>query len=365
VTAPAVLLRDVLVQSDGNPIVRASHFAIHAGETVALVGPNGAGKTTLLHVAALLRPPDVGSVAIFGEVANGTNVARLRRALSVVFQDPLLFDVSVLANAAAGVRFKGRSQDDAERQARHWLARFGVEHLATRKPRGISGGEAARVALARAFATEPSVLLLDEPFSALDGPTRSALLPELRSRVEETGAAAVLVTHDLDEAFAFARRIDLMEGGEIIASGPVADLVARPPSRRAAELIGVENCFDAQVSEVASGCVSLVLQPHGPVIRARQRATDRLLPGQPVTVTIPAGAIALAGSVGAWSWSDNRLEGVVSAVTPLPLGRRLMVETPAPFVVLAPWLVQANDVGVGDRVEIAFGAEAVHVMSEG
>ena len=246
-TNPVLRLDSVVVRADTGPVLDVDHLAVGPGETLALIGPNGAGKTTLLHVAALLRKPDVGTVTILGQTATTHNAATLRRALSVVFQDPLLFDTRVLANAAAGLRFRGRPRIEAETRARTWLERFGVAHLTNRRARTLSGGEAARVALARAFATEPAMLLLDEPFSALDAPTRSSLLPALRQRLHETGTAAVLVTHDRDEAFAFADRIAVMEAGRIVACGDAPSLIAYPPSHQVALLLGIETILPAQV----------------------------------------------------------------------------------------------------------------------
>jgi tungstate transport system ATP-binding protein len=364
VTTPVVRLDNVIVHGDAGSLLEVDHFAVVPSETLALVGPNGAGKTTLLHVAALLRRPDAGTVTILGQAATTRNAATLRRAMSVVFQEPLLFDVRVLANAAAGLRFQGRPRAEAETRARTWLERFGVQHVADRQARRLSGGEAARVALARAFATEPALLLLDEPFSALDEPTRISLLPVLRQRLRETGAAAVLVTHDLDEAFAFGNRIAVMDRGRIVACGDPSCLIAYPPSSRAAALLGIETILSGQVVRIDGEHTVVALQPTGPSLRARTPLSTAAGPGEVVTVTLPAGAVHVLRPQEASSPERNVLSGTVSAVSSLSSGTRLVVETPAPIVALAPWHSPDRHWAIGDLAVVAFSPESVHIIPE-
>jgi tungstate transport system ATP-binding protein len=362
VTDRVIRLEDILVQAGGHEILEVADFQVAKGETVALVGPNGAGKTTLLHVAALLRQPDRGSVTVLGETATPRNAPQLRRSLAVVFQSPLLFDISVVANAAAGARFHGQPAAVAHERALNWLDRFGVAHLAQRRARGLSGGEAARVALARAFVTDPAIMLLDEPFSALDAPTRASLLPALRSRLRETGSAAVLVTHDLEEAFAFADRIDLIDGGRIEASGEAADLIARPPSRRAAELLGIETILPARVIRLYSGAALVEIEPASSRLRVCIGENAHPASGQAVTVTLPASAAHILRPHEPVEAGWNALPGRVIAVTPLSSGMRLVVATPAPFVAIATWNRSGRRWSVGDSAIVAFPPESPHLI---
>ena len=133
----------------------------------------------------------------------------------MVMQDPLLFGVSVLANAVSGLRFRGVRKQEAERRAGQWLMQFGVDHLAMHNARTLSGGEAQRVSLARAFAVEPALLLLDEPFAALDPATRESLVPELAARLRDTQTAALIVTHDAADTRVLADRLLLLTNGRI------------------------------------------------------------------------------------------------------------------------------------------------------
>ncbi|MCC7023332.1 MAG: ABC transporter ATP-binding protein [Thermomicrobiales bacterium] len=362
-TPPLLELSDIVVRASGRAILEVPAFVVDAGEAVALFGPNGAGKTTLLHIAALLRQPDSGVVSIGGVPATARNAACLRRALSVVFQDPLLFDRSVLANAAAGLRFQGVPRADAEQIARGWLARFGVAHLASRGARDLSGGEASRVALARAFATEPAILLLDEPFSALDAPARAALLAPLRDRVRQSGASALLVTHDLAEAFTFADRVCLLDGGRIIASGPGPALIAHPPSLRAASLLGIENLLTGAVAEISGDEARVALEPGGTDVRACLPAQQAISPHQRVTIALPAGAVRVVAAERDIPAGWNALPGIVAAVTPLPSGSRLVVQTPAPFVASLPW-APGRPWSVGGRVAVAFAPASAHLIPE-
>ena len=234
--APVLRLCGVTVRYGDRVVLSLPELMVRSGEVLAIMGPNGAGKSTLLHVAALLRRPQTGDVWIAGEHANRRTERALRRQTAMVLQEPLLFDLSVVANAASGLRFRGVAHRQADQCAREWLARFGVGHLALRNARTLSGGEAQRVSLARAFAVAPELLLLDEPFAALDPATRASLVPELAARLRETQTAAVIVTHDAAEALALADRL------LVLASGCIAHL-GRPDVVLARMAVTTEPCL--------------------------------------------------------------------------------------------------------------------------
>ena len=212
---PVLRLCGVTVRYGQRVVLDLPELTIAPGEVLAVMGPNGAGKSTLLHVAALLLRPQRGEVWIAGERATRRSERALRRRTAMVLQEPLLFDVSVVANAASGLRFRGERRRDAEQRAREWLERFGVGHLAARNARTLSGGEAQRVSLARAFAVAPELLVLDEPFAALDAETRGSLLPELAAQLRATQTAAVIVTHVAAEAGILADRLIVLVDGRI------------------------------------------------------------------------------------------------------------------------------------------------------
>ncbi|HEX2681821.1 MAG TPA: ABC transporter ATP-binding protein, partial [Candidatus Dormibacteraeota bacterium] len=212
-------------------------MTVFAGETVAVLGPNGAGKTTLLRALAGLVPI-AGHVELDGEVfddsASRVHVPTERRRVGLVFQDHVLFPhMTVLQNVAFGL---GR---DGRRIAVDWLTRAGLAEKAAAMPGELSGGQAQRVALLRTMATEPRLLLLDEPLSALDVTIRAEVRRELARQLADYKGIRILVTHDPLEAIALADRLVVLEHGRIVQSGTPADVTARPRSRFVADLAGV------------------------------------------------------------------------------------------------------------------------------
>jgi molybdate transport system ATP-binding protein len=210
---------------------------VNAGETVAVLGPNGAGKTTLLRALAGLIPIS-GHVELDGEVLDdspsGRHVLTERRHIGLVFQDHVLFPhMTVLQNVAFGV------PGEAKRVARDWLDRAGLRDKADALPRELSGGQAQRVALLRTLATEPRMLLLDEPLSALDVTVRAEVRRELSRQLRGFQGVRILVTHDPLEAIALADRLVVLEQGKVVQSGSPSEVTARPRSRFVADLAGV------------------------------------------------------------------------------------------------------------------------------
>ena len=210
---------------------------VGAGETVAVLGPNGAGKTTLLRALAGLVPID-GRVELDGEVlddsAAGRHVLTEHRRVGLVFQDHALFPhMTVLDNVAFGLR------RDSSRIALEWLDRAGLADKAHAMPRELSGGQAQRVALLRTLATEPRLLLLDEPLSALDVTIRAEVRRELSRQLSGFQGVRILVTHDPLEAMALADRLVVLEQGKVVQTGSPAEVTARPRSRFVADLAGV------------------------------------------------------------------------------------------------------------------------------
>jgi molybdate transport system ATP-binding protein len=213
---------------------------VGTGETVALLGPNGAGKSTVLAVAAGLLRPDRGRVTLDERVLNGDAVwvAPHDRHVALLAQDPLLFPhLNVLENVAFGPRSTGATRRTAHDAAAHWLREVGVDDLADRRPAQLSGGQAQRVAVARALAADPRLLLLDEPMAALDVAVTPALRQTLRRVLADR--TVVLVTHDVLDALLLADRVVVLEGGKVVESGPSNEVLARPRSAFAARIAGL------------------------------------------------------------------------------------------------------------------------------
>jgi molybdate transport system ATP-binding protein len=213
------------------------------GEVVAVLGPNGAGKTTLLRAIAGLIPIANGSVAlddiVLEDTATRTYVPTERRPIGVVFQSYLLFPhLSVIDNIAFGLRARGRG-GSARAVAHSWLERMELAGYADAKPGTLSGGQQQRVALARALATDPRVLLLDEPLAALDASSRVSVRRDLKRALAQFAGIRLLVTHDPLEAIALADRLLILEGGRVLQVGTAAEVTQRPRSRYVADLVGV------------------------------------------------------------------------------------------------------------------------------
>lgn len=215
---------------------------VESGETVAVLGPNGAGKSTLFALAAGLVRADEGSAELDGRVLfdtkSGAWVPPHARGVALLAQEPLLFPhLTVLENVAFGPRAGGASRVSARATAEHWLREVDAAELADRRATQLSGGQAQRVAVARALAAEPSLLLLDEPFAALDAGAAPALRRLLRRVL--AGRTAVIITHEALDAHLLAARVVVLEGGRIAEQGPTAALLERPRSHFAAGLSGL------------------------------------------------------------------------------------------------------------------------------
>ena len=214
------------------------------GEVLAVLGPNGVGKSTLLQMIAGLLRPDHGRIELGGtavtDTSTGTFVPAHARGVAMLTQQPMLFPhMTVAANVGYAPRCRGRSRSAARAAARHWLEAVGAADLADRRPAQLSGGQAQRVAVARALAAEPRLLLLDEPMAALDVTAAPALRRLLREILRRDGRTAIIVTHDLLDALAVADKVIVIEDGRVVERGPVRRVLTAPRSDFAARIAGI------------------------------------------------------------------------------------------------------------------------------
>ena len=234
--------RDLVVVLGGQQVLDVPGFAVREGEVMMIIGPNGSGKTTLLLTLALLLKPASGTVLYRGRPIVGTRTAlQQRRKLAVVFQEPLLLNSSVLDNVLLGLKLRGVPGEEIKPRAERWLERFGILPLAKRQARLLSGGEAKRTSLARAFALEPEVLFLDEPFMALDSPTRQGLFDDFERVLRETKTTVLMVTHDRDEATILGDRVAVIMDGKVRQIGTPANVFAAPVDEQVAEFVKIRN----------------------------------------------------------------------------------------------------------------------------
>jgi len=243
--APLLELRDIAVHVGDRALLELEHLSIEPGETLAILGANGAGKSTLLRVAGGLRRPTRGRLSLDGRDATPAQVRELSAA---VLQRPLLRRGSVRDNVETGLRFKRVPAPERRQRTAQWLQRLGLEPLADQPAYSLSGGEAQRVSLARALALAPQLLLLDEPFGALDAPTRAELLADLRDILAASGTAALLVTHDRYEAAATADRTAILHAGTLRQIGPTATVLEHPADADCARVLGFENILSPHLA---------------------------------------------------------------------------------------------------------------------
>ena len=219
-------------------------FTAGPGEVLGLLGPNGAGKTTLLRALSGLTPLTTGRIELndkrLDDVASGEFVAAEHRPVGMVFQNYRLFPhLSVRENIAFAPRSRGRGRRASRQVADSWVDRLGLGELASRRPVGLSGGQAQRVALARALAADPALLLLDEPLAALDARTRLEVRAELRRHLAEFAGPTLLITHDPLEAMVMTDRLLVIEDGRIAQRGAPTEVARRPATQYIARLVGL------------------------------------------------------------------------------------------------------------------------------
>ena len=236
-----VQIQGLRVRRGGMPVLEVASLEVRAGEVLALVGPNGAGKTTLLLTLARLLAPQDGEIIFQGRSLSRWKTVEYRRKLALVFQVPLLLDMSVSDNVALGLRFRGVPKRQVPERVGIWLDRLGIRKLARRRAGELSVGEAQRVSLARAFVLEPDLLLLDEPFPSLDPPTRQQLLDDLGRLLKQARCTTVLVTHNLKEAASLGDRVAVVVRGRLRQVGPAARVKAQPADEDVGSLLPLQS----------------------------------------------------------------------------------------------------------------------------
>jgi tungstate transport system ATP-binding protein len=232
-----IYVHEMLVQRNGVDVLQIDSLDIHHGETLTVVGPNGAGKSTLLLALARLIKPASGEIIYDGKSQQQWDELDYRRRISFVFQSPLLMDMTVEQNIALGLKFRGTPKDETRERVERWMKQLGVESLSKRRAGQLSGGEAQRVSLARAFVLDPELLLLDEPFSALDPPTRAKLFEDLTALLREDHRTAVFVTHNLMEATKLSHRIAVIVKGRLRQVGTAQQIKSRPADETVAAFL--------------------------------------------------------------------------------------------------------------------------------
>jgi molybdate transport system ATP-binding protein len=311
---PGALSFDVVRRFPRGPLISArSSWALHSAPVTLLFGPSGSGKTTVLRALAGLDRPDSGAITFGGDTwfdgARGVSIPPQARGVGLLFQEYALFPhLSVEANVGYGLHRLPRTE--RERRVAELVERFGLADFLAGRPAELSGGQRQRVALARALAPRPRLLLLDEPLSALDAPTREVLRGELRQLLEQAGLPTVVVTHDRVEALALGDRLAVLVDGTIRQVGPVHEVFSSPVDVEVARVVGTENVFQTRLLRREDGLA--VLRTSGPG-GAELVALD---PGgieSEAYACIRAEEVVLEPVNGHASSARNRLPGVIAA----------------------------------------------------
>jgi putative spermidine/putrescine transport system ATP-binding protein/putrescine transport system ATP-binding protein len=248
----AVEFQDVTKRFGSVTAVAQVSFTVAAGETIALLGPSGCGKTTILRLIAGFDQPDEGTIVIGERDMRG--LRPYQRNVGLLFQHYALFPhMTVAQNVGYGLRYRGYSAEDIPARVAEMLGLVRLAGFDERRPHQLSGGQQQRVALARALATHPSLLLLDEPLSALDAKLRHDLRTELKQVLAAVGSTAIVVTHDQEEAMSLGERVFVMNGGRLMQIGTPNDVYWRPNSRFVAEFMGRANWISGEIERSAAG----------------------------------------------------------------------------------------------------------------
>lgn len=349
--------RDLVVERGGRAVARVSHLALAAGETLAVLGPNGAGKSSLLLALASLLPSR-GDLRAGGEPI--TDPLAYRRRIGVVLQRPLLLDRSVLENAALGLAIRGVGRTAREARGRAALARLGIDALADRRATRLSGGEAQRVSIARALALAPELLFLDEPFSGLDAPTREALIADLGRVLREDDVAAILVTHDRDEALALADRVAVIIAGTVRQVGRADEVFARPADEEIAAFVGVENVLVASIELATEEMTTVRIGAAFVSVTAAPPSGSRN-----VLLLIAPDDVVIARTRGRSS-ERNAFGGRITDVA--TIGRRVRITLDCGFPLVAHVTRQsARELALerGETVTASFKATVPHLLPRG
>ena len=352
-------VRDLHVRRGGVKVLDISHLAVSEGKVLSLIGPNGAGKSTLLLALSRLVKSVQGDIIFRGQtVDTNHNLFAYRRKIAMVFQEPLLFDTTVFENVASGLKIRGMKRNETKLVVEEYLERFGIHHLGDRSARKLSGGEAQRTSLARAFAIKPEIIFLDEPFSSLDPPTRESLMEDLDRILRETGTTAIMATHDQIEALRLSDRIAVMNQGKIAQIGTPEQVMNHPVDEFVASFVGMETVFSGHVTKTYDG--TFITSVSGREVEA----VGAVKPGAKVICFIRPENVTLSRNLSEETTSArNIFPCAIDKIIPMGLFHKIQLDCGFSLVAYVTHQSLENmSLKEKDHVYASFKATAVHVI---
>lgn len=359
---PLLEVTGLTVARGGVQVLHIPYLCLRDNEVLSIIGPNGSGKSSLLLTLASLLRPTTGQIRCRGEVVATRRSADLyRRRLAMVFQEPLLFDTTVFENVATGPKIRGLPRSEVKSRVMRSLELFTITHLAERSARKLSGGEAQRTSLARAFAINPEIILLDEPFASLDPPTRLALTGDLERILKETGTAAVMATHDQLEAVRLSNRMAVMSNGRIIQDGPPVEVMHRPADEFVASFVGMENLLSGPVVAMKDGLLTVSVA--GQLVEFPGMAE---LGGEALFCIRPEHVTITTADPGGATSARNIFPATIGKIIPMGAYHKLYLKGGFPLVAyLTAQSIGTLHLAEGTQVFASFKATAVHLIRNG
>jgi tungstate transport system ATP-binding protein len=349
---------NIVLRRGGVTVLDIPEMHVRPGRILSLIGPNGAGKSTLLLMLAGLLKPQQGKIYFQGKlVKTRDELSMLRRHVSVVFQEPLLLNSSVFENVALGLKFRKIGREERRTRVRKSLEYFGISHLAERSALALSGGEARRVSLARAFAIKPQMILLDEAFNSLDPPSRETIMDDFKNTLDDTKITAVLALHDREETLRLAQDVCVMHAGKIVQSGTTAQIFNQPDSEFVAGFVGTETILEGEVKNCSDG--NMIVLVHGKEIEAIGDCSM----GQKVYCCLRPENIIISSQTQGKISTRNIFQARVSKIIRQGFFNKLILDCGFPLVayITIPSCEDLN-INPGASVFASFKATSVHII---
>lgn len=330
------------------------NLAVNQGEILAIIGPNGAGKTTLLNSLALFVQPNRGSIEVFGEnILVRKDVLSYRRRLAFIFSDPYLMNDTVVNNVSLPLKLR-RQKDPG--QVQEMLELFSISHLAGQNALTLSQGQKHRVSLARAFVSQPALLLMDEPFLSLESAYKDELIGELRQFIRKRNITALFVTQQQDEALRLADRIAVMKEGRMLEVGTPQQIFTKPSSKEVADFVGIETVTAGMIVEKEDN----LCQVQAGEVRIKAVAEFEI--GDKVLVLIRPQDVILT-KFRERSSARNILSALITAIEPWGLEYKVTLDCGFSLIAFITWQAKEDlALTIGQKIFAFFKATAIHLL---